>query len=104
MKPASIQHRFSARWVILVVCCLALSLSACGSKRTPENLTRIKNGMTSAEVKSILGKPDRVETATILGLEGSTFFYDQGETRVQISFINDAVTVKLGSFGSPDQK
>lgn len=81
---------------------MLLTFTACGSKRTPENLAKIKSGMTSAEVKAILGKPDRVETGSILGLEGSTFFYEKDGARVLIQFINDEVTVKLGSFGQKE--
>jgi len=84
---------------LLAVAALVLALSACGSKLNNENLARVKNGMSSSEVKKILGGPDRVETGNILGLEGTTFYYHQGESKVQISFINDQVTVKLGTFG-----
>jgi|GEM_PF-477276 len=90
--------------VLPLLALLLLFVTACGSKRTPENLSKVKNGMKSSEVQAILGKPDRVETATILGLEGTTFFYEKGEARVQISFINDEVTVKLGSFSESEKK
>ncbi len=78
---------------------LVLALSACGSKLTDENLAKVKNGMSSQQVKSILGKPTRSDTAKILGLEGTTYYYETGDADVQISFLNDEVTVKLGSFG-----
>lgn len=83
----------------LVLLAVMLVMSACGTKLTDENLAKVKNGMTSAEVKSILGKPTRSDTAKILGLEGTTYYYEADGTEVQISFINDAVSVKLGSFG-----
>jgi hypothetical protein len=82
-----------------LVICLAFALSACGSKLTDENLAKVKNGMSSQQVKSILGKPTRSDTAKILGLEGTTYYYETGDAEVQISFLNDEVTVKLGSFG-----
>jgi hypothetical protein len=78
---------------------LAFALIACGSKLTDENLAKVKNGMSSQQVKSILGKPTRSDTAKILGLEGTTYYYETGDAEVQISFLNDEVTVKLGSFG-----
>jgi hypothetical protein len=78
---------------------LAFALSACGTKLTDENLAKVKNGMSSQQVKSILGKPTRSDTAKILGLEGTTYYYETGDADVQISFLNDEVTVKLGSFG-----
>lgn len=87
-----------------VLAVLALGLAACGNKRTPDNLARVKSGMSTEEVKAILGKPDRVETGSILGLEGTTFFYEKDGAKVQIQFINGEVTVKLGSFGAPENK
>jgi hypothetical protein len=78
---------------------LVLALGACGSKLTDENLAKVKNGMSSQQVKSILGKPTRTDKGKILGLEGTTYYYETGDAEVQISFLNDEVTVKLGSFG-----
>lgn len=89
---------------LLLAAALAFTLTACGSKRTPENLAKVKNGMTAAQVKEILGAPDRVENATILGLENTTFYYEAKDAKVQVSFINDGVTLKMGSFGSDLQK
>lgn len=83
---------------LLALAVLVVALSACASKLNDENLAKVKNGMSSAEVKKILGGPDRVETGNILGLEGTTFYYHRGESKVQISFINDQVTVKIGTF------
>jgi outer membrane lipoprotein-sorting protein len=103
LRPA-VMPSFRTLCTLPLLALLLIFVTACGSKRTPENLAKIKNGMKSAEVRAILGKPDRIETATILGLEGTTFFYEKGDARVQISFINDEVTVKLGSFNPPQKK
>lgn len=84
---------------LMALAVLVVALSSCASKLNDDNLAKVKNGMTSAEVKKILGGPDRVETGNILGLEGTTFYYHRGESKVQISFINDQVSVKLGTFG-----
>jgi len=84
---------------LLALAVLVVALSSCASKLNDANLAKVKNGMTSAEVKKILGGPDRVETGNILGLEGTTYYYHRGESKVQISFINDQVSVKLGTFG-----
>jgi outer membrane protein assembly factor BamE (lipoprotein component of BamABCDE complex) len=84
---------------LVALAVLAFALSACGSKLNNDNLAKVKNGMSTVEVKGILGQPTRVETGSILGLEGTTFYYEKHGSKVQISFINDQVTVKLGSFG-----
>ena len=85
------------RWMPLIAC--AIVLAACGNKATNDNLVSVKSGMSQAEVKKILGRPDQIETGEILGLSGTTYTYDNKDgSKVQISFIDDHVTVKLGTF------
>jgi hypothetical protein len=77
---------------------LAVVLTGCGPKLTSENLEKVKNGMTQQEVRSILGKPTREETANLLGLSGTTWVYEQGGAKVTLSFVNDGVIHKEGTF------
>ncbi len=77
---------------------LGFMVIACGARLTNDNLLKVKNGMTEAQVKDILGGPTKVESGEVLGLRGSTYYYEKGKTRVQINFINDGVVSKTGSF------
>lgn len=75
-----------------------LALAACASKLTNDNLNKVHNGMSQAEVKKVLGNPTRVESSETLGIRGTTFYYDAKGASVQIVFLNDSVLVKQGSF------
>ncbi len=95
----SIRGYFSGFSQFCFVVVLAFVLAACGSKLTNENLTQVKHGMSEEEVVAILGKPKRVETGEILGLRGTTYYYEHGETEVVVNFINNQVSAKSGKFG-----
>ena len=73
-------------------------LVACGSKLTPDNFSLVKNEMTEAEVKALIGKPSKVESDDILGFSTTTYTYKKGETEVKVGFINGKVTLKSGRF------
>lgn len=73
-------------------------LVACGSKVTPENLGKVQNDMTPAQVISILGQPTEQKTSGFMGLTSTTFVYKKGNTEVTITFVNDKVMAKAGSF------
>lgn len=77
---------------------LALTL-ACGAapKLTPANLEQVKDGMTTAEVKSLLGEPTAVSTRSlpVLG-DVTTYEYKTDKADVEIHFRNDQVRVKIG--------
>ncbi len=75
-----------------------LFLAGCASKLSNDNLNKVHNGMSTAEVQKILGKPTRVESGETLGIRGATFYYETKGASVQIVFLNDAVLVKQGSF------
>ncbi|SDU14671.1 Outer membrane protein assembly factor BamE, lipoprotein component of the BamABCDE complex [Verrucomicrobium sp. GAS474] len=77
---------------------VALSLTACSSKLTNENLTKVKTGMSASEVEALLGKPASIETSETLGIRATTYYYKAGGAEVKISFLNDGVMVKEGSF------
>ncbi len=81
-------------------CLTALSLALlCGcSKLSPENFEKVKTGMTTAEVKAILGNPSEVKTGDLLGVGTTTYIYKSGKKSAELSFINDAVMTKSGNF------
>lgn len=85
-------------FAVLVLLVATLSLVACGSKLSNENLTKVKNGMSEVEVKAILGKPNKVDSSEVLGLRNVSYQYQSGKTEVTINFINDTVISKHGSF------
>ncbi len=83
---------------LLLALVFALSLTACGSRLTSDNLQKIHNGMTPQEVKAILGSPASVETSGALGLTGTTYSYKSGTSEVKIVFLNDKVMATQGDF------
>jgi len=84
------------RGIFLAGACMLLA--ACAGKLNNDNLLKVKNGMTEAQVKEILGSPTKIDTGDVLGLHGSTFIYEKGKTTVQVHFINDSVVAKSGNF------
>lgn len=83
----------------LLLCVAVLSLLvACGSKVTPANLDKVKNDMTPAQVQEILGKPTEVKTSGFMGLTSTTYVYKKGDSEIVITFVNDKVMAKNGTF------
>jgi len=72
-------------------------LAAC-SKLTQDNLEKVHNGMTTAEVKSILGDPTTSNTGGALGITGTTYIYHTDQSDVKITFVNDKVIAMEGTF------
>ena len=81
----------------LFIAVSALLLSAC-SKLTETNLQKIQPGMTTDEVKAILGEPTDSQTKTILLMSTTTFTYHTGSSNVAITFLNDKVIATEGDF------
>ena len=75
-----------------------LLLTACASRLTEDNLQKIHNGMTTDEVKAILGTPTSVQSSGALGITGTTFTYHTGSSDVKITFLNDKVIATEGEF------
>ena len=75
-----------------------LLLTAC-SKLTEPNLEKIHNGMTTDEVKTILGEPTSSQTGSALGIvSGTTYTYHTSSSDVKITFVNDKVIATEGEF------
>ena len=69
----------------------ALILVACSSSVTASRLAQVREGMKTAEVETILGRPTRIEQAEITGLTGKVYHYQSGAGDGQVVFVNDAV-------------
>ncbi len=96
-KVATVIDRRYRGTLGLLIC--ALLLTACGSKLTEDNLQKIHNGMTTVEVKNILGEPTSSQTGSALGLiSGTTYLYHTATSDVKITFLNDQVIATEGEF------
>jgi hypothetical protein len=95
-----------------------LSLTAC-SKLTEDNLQKIHNGMTTDDVKAILGEPTNTQSGNALSLvhqptaigystdtqsrraldiSGAASLYHTSTSDVKITFVNDKVVTTEGEF------
>lgn len=85
---------------------LAAGLSACGGGSpltlTQENLEKIQDGMSAAEVKAILGPPtdSKSEPIPVVGGTKTTYVYSNREDRAVIVLKNDTVQSKEGHFAA----
>jgi hypothetical protein len=76
-----------------------LALVAACSRLSEDNLQKIHNGMTTAEVKAILGEPTGTQTGSALGLiSGTTYLYHTDASDVKITFVDDKVIATEGDF------
>ena len=74
------------------------ALAAC-SKLNQDNLDKVQNGMTTAQVKAILGEPTSSDSSNALGIvSGTTYVYHTDKSDVKITFVNDKVIATEGSF------
>jgi outer membrane protein assembly factor BamE (lipoprotein component of BamABCDE complex) len=81
----------------LLLFTVVAALAAC-SKLTQDNLEKIHNGMTTDEVRTILGDPTSSNTGGALGITGTTYIYHTDKSDVKITFVNDKVIAMEGSF------
>ena len=84
---------------------LALLLLGCGGGSpltlTQDNLNKVQNNMSQADVRGILGDPSESKTdpIPIVGGTQTTYTYHNNSSDVTIVFKNDQVTEKHGTFG-----
>jgi outer membrane protein assembly factor BamE (lipoprotein component of BamABCDE complex) len=82
-----------------LVAVAALLMVASCSRLTEDNLRQIHNGMTTAEVKAILGEPTNSQTGSALGIvSGTTYVYHTSTSDVKITFVDDKVIATEGDF------
>ena len=87
-----------SRAALAVAASSILLLTAC-SRLTEDNLQKVHNGMTTAEVKAILGAPTSSDTGSALGIvSGTTYVYHTNSSDVKITFVNDKVIATEGEF------
>jgi hypothetical protein len=83
---------------------LSLALMGCGGgsplSLTQDNLDKVHDGMSSADVRSILGAPtdSQDEPIPIVGGTKTTYTYRNDTSEVTIIFKNDQEQSKTGSF------
>ena len=83
---------------LLLTITAALLVTAC-SRLTEANLQKVQNGMTTDEVKAILGDPTSSQTGSALGIvSGTTYVYHTDTSDVKITFVNDKVIATEGDF------
>jgi SmpA/OmlA family protein len=83
--------------ILLTVAALVL-VTAC-SRLTEDNLQKVHNGMTTDEVKAILGEPTSSQTGSALGIvSGTTYLYHTSTSDVKITFVDDKVIATEGDF------
>jgi outer membrane biogenesis lipoprotein LolB len=86
------------RCTYLLAAVVILLVAAC-SRLTQDNLDKVQNGMTTAQVKEILGEPTSSETSSALGIiSGTTYTYHTNSSDVKITFVNDKVIATEGQF------
>lgn len=89
---------------LLLLVTLSLTLAACGGGSpvtlTQDNVDKIQNGMSAAEVKTILGSPNdsKSEPIPIVGGTKTTYVYSNDHDRVVIVLKNDTVQSKEAHF------
>jgi hypothetical protein len=82
------------------------TLDACKSgplsTLTQENLDKVQNGMSTAQVKAILGEPtdSSTEPIPIVGGTKTTLTYSGDQAHIVIVLKNDQVQSKEGNFGT----
>jgi SmpA / OmlA family len=75
-----------------------LFVTAC-SKLTEDNLQKIHNGMSTVDVKAILGEPTSSQSGSALGIiSGTTYLYHTDTSDVKITFVDDKVIATAGDF------
>ncbi len=82
--------RFAALLALSLVLCLGLT--GCGSKVNEANAEKIKNDMTEAQVKDILGAPTETEN------NGNTLVWKNGNDSIKVAFVNGKVAMKISSY------
>jgi len=101
-RRQSIPKEFIMKYVLCAA--LSLLLLGCGGgsplSLTQENLDKVHDDMSSADVRSILGAPteSKDEPIPIVGGTQTTYTYRNDKSEVVIVFKNDQVKEKHGTF------
>lgn len=91
---------FMGRYLLILVFSL---LTACGSKVTEENFSKVQNGMSLRQVTQILGVPVSIDSINVAGISGTSAVWKSRNTVITIQFLNDKAQIKtLGKENSPN--
>lgn len=85
---------------ILCVSAIALLTVAC-SKATEENYHKLENGMTIAEVQSLIGKADVTESTNMAGISTTRAEWHGKDGTISVRFIEEKVRAK--NWQSPEK-
>lgn len=78
---------------ILAIGAIALAISAC-SKVTEDNYRQLENGMTLADVETIIGKADVMESTSLAGISTTRAEWHGKDGTISIRFIEEKVRAK----------
>ena len=86
----------SLRRLASVVSCLLIvvAVAACGGGVSQGSYDKINNGMTAAEVESILGKPTDSGGGGIGGMSAGSKTWKSGDKSITVTFMNEKVSLK----------
>lgn len=73
---------------------LALFVLAACSKVTQENFAKVQDGMTEADVRTLLGEPTESSSVQLLGVSGTSSRWVSGDTVITIRFLGGKVAQK----------
>lgn len=79
---------------VLPVLACALLLTACGGGLTQDQFNKVENGMTEEQVKGLIGEPSKIESGSALGISGTAYIYESGDTQATVTFLNGKVMSK----------
>ncbi len=105
MNPSNISGFRRGLLAGLLAAAMACGFAGCGGPMTTltqENLDKIQPGMSSAQVKAILGEPtdSKTEPIPIVGGTKTTYTYTTQNDSVVIVLKNDNLQTKEGHFSN----
>jgi len=84
--------------VVLLATFALLSIAGCdklgGSKLTRANYDQVTDGMSKAQVETVLGKPTTIERKDMIIFTKTTYRYEVGKKFALITFKNDELSEK----------
>jgi hypothetical protein len=93
---------------LYLLCAFCIALTGCNSggplsRISQDNLDKVQNDMSSAQVKAILGDPtdSQSQPIPIVGGTKTTYTYVDNQNHITIILKNDQVQSKEGTFSSP---
>jgi hypothetical protein len=88
------QQYTTAEWIggltVIIIVFLLMCLGIFTS-RTGEDVAKVKFGMTTAQVRDVMGEPSQTQDLQSPGMRMQMWYYQVGNKQVQISFQNGYV-------------